>query len=39
VTTLPQRNRAALIKADNAERILANIDANRGNGRGGFAAV
>src|SRR5262249_57382221 len=30
---LPQHDRAASIKADDVERILANIDAHRGNGR------
>src|SRR5712675_1852705 len=29
----PPRFRAALIKADDVDRILANIDAHRGNGR------
>jgi hypothetical protein len=30
---LPQYDRAASIEPDDVERILANIDAHRGNGR------
>jgi hypothetical protein len=36
VTFLPQNDRPALIEPDDRERILADIDAHRGNGRIGL---
>ncbi len=36
MTTSAQHDRAALIESDDVERILANIDAHRGNGQIGF---